>query len=53
MDMLINLIVGILSQYTQLSSYHVLYFKCIMILFVNYISIKLQKSKFLHTLQHE
>ena len=50
MHVLINLIVGILSQYTQLSSYHIVYFKIyydfICQLYLN----KAAKSKFLHML---
>lgn len=42
MDVLINLIVGILSQYIHISNYFIVYFKYITILCVNYTLIKLE-----------
>lgn len=49
--MLINLMVGILSQCMCMLNHHVVHFKYLTILFVNYTtSVRLQKSKsyFLH-----
>ena len=42
MDELINLIVVIISQCISIANYHIVYFKYIAILFVNYTSIKLE-----------
>lgn len=44
--MLINLMVGIFSQCIHLSNDHVVHFKYFIILFVNYISIKVKKNFF-------
>ena len=50
MEMLINLIVSILSQCVCISNLYFVHFKYIIILFVNYTSIKLEKKSGLATL---
>ena len=41
---LINLMVGLLSQFICMSNYHIVYFKYITISFVNYTSVRLEKK---------
>ena len=41
MDVLINLMGGILSQCIHISNHHIVHFKYLKILFVNYTSVKL------------
>lgn len=46
MDMLINLIVGVVSKCIYVSNHRVVHYKYITVLFVNYASIKLEKKFF-------
>ena len=45
MDISINSVVGIISQYTCISNHLIVYFKYITLLFVNYTSRKLKEKK--------
>ena len=40
----VNLIMVIISQHIQVSNHHVIHFEYIMILFVNYTSVKIKKQ---------
>ena len=53
MDISINSVVGIISQYICISNHLIVYFKYITLLFVNYIPTKLKEKKLSHVVLRE